>query len=224
VVPTSPDGEGKNLDRRQLGEAERLEGLWAGDFGDAYTERNRAAAEGRAAQWNDIFARSPADRVLEVGCNVGGNLAHVARHAEAWGVDINPNAVRCLIDNINVTGAAVASGRHLPFRDGWFDLVFTAGVLIHLPAVTLLDVMAEIVRCSSRWVLAAEYASEAHREEEIPYRRQRGALFRRNYGRIYLEGFPQLRLVDTWFTDEATWDRTTFWLLEKVDSWGFPQR
>lgn len=201
-----------------MSEAQRLEELWAGDFGDAYISRNSAAAEGRAPQWESILNRCPAQRVLEVGCNIGANLAHIAPRTEAWGVDINPRAIRALTATVPVAGAGIASGRSLPFRDSWFDLTFTAGVLIHQSPDALPLVMAELVRCSSKWVLAAEYMVESGgEEEEVSYRGQDGALYRRDYGKLYLARFPELSLVDSWFTNDATWDRTTFWLFRKAD-------
>jgi hypothetical protein len=36
--------------------AERLEGLWAGDFGDEYVERNIEAAAGRGEFWRKQIA------------------------------------------------------------------------------------------------------------------------------------------------------------------------
>ena len=106
-------------------------------------------------------------------------------------------------------------GRELPFRDRWFDLVFTMGVLIHQPESTLPLVMAEIVRCSRRYVLCGEYFAE--QTIEVPYRNQSGALFKRNYGRIYQELFPELRLIQRGFLgrDEG-WDDVTHWMFEKL--------
>jgi hypothetical protein len=52
----------------------RLEALWAGDFGNAYVERNAEAERGRRAFWETIVGATEPDDVLEVGANVGGNL------------------------------------------------------------------------------------------------------------------------------------------------------
>ena len=52
--------------------------------------------------------------------------------------------------------------------------------------------MDEIVRCSRRYVLCGEYRADDL--EEVPYRGQEGALFRHDYGRLYQERFPSLRL------------------------------
>jgi hypothetical protein len=75
--------------------------------------------------------------------------------------------------------------------------------------------MAEIVRCSRRYVLCGEYFAE--QTTEVPYQNQSGALFKRNYGRIYQELFPELRLIQQGFLgrDEG-WDDVTYWMFEKV--------
>jgi hypothetical protein len=111
--------------------------------------------------------------------------------------------------------ALLCPARDLPFRDHWFDLVFTMGVLIHQPESTLPLVMSEIVRCSRRFVLCGEYYAE--QTTEVPYRGQEGALFKRDYGRLYRELFPELKLVRQQFLgrDEG-WDDVTVWLFEKA--------
>lgn len=199
-----------------MAEQERLEALWSGQFGDEYTTRNADASRGRGPQWQSVLSEWPAKRLLEVGCNLGGNLAHLASETEAWGVDINPNAIAQLVRSVPVRGAGVATARDLPFRDAWFDLTMTVGVLTHQSEDALPGVMGELVRCSSRWVLVAEAASESGDTEEIHYRGHDGAYFRRDYQRLFEQQFPDVRLIRTWFNDEATWDRTTFWVFEKT--------
>jgi hypothetical protein len=104
--------------------------------------------------------------------------------------------------------------RELPFRDRLFDLVFTIGVLIHQPETTLPIVMAEIVRCSRRYVLCGEYYAE--QTIEVPYRGATKALFKRDYGRIYRELFPELRLLKQGFLSRNEgWDDVTYWVFEK---------
>lgn len=198
-------------------DANRLEALWSGDFGDGYVERNRAAGEGRDGFWKPMIARTQPRRVLEVGCNVGANLRWIAGEIGAenvWGIDVNTKALDELRRVLPVH-AIHASARALPFDDGAFDLVFTMGVLIHQSPESLPDVMREIVRVSSRWVLCGEYY--APEPTEVPYRGQTGALFKRDFGGDYLRQFPELAQVDTGFLarGDATWDDITWWLFEK---------
>lgn len=198
-------------------EAIRLEQLWAQEFGNAYVERNRAAGDSRAPFWQAILAEFPVRRVLEVGCNVGGNLRWIASFMppqQVYGVDINLKALDELHQTLAGVNAFWSPARELPFRDGWFDLVFTMGVLIHQPESTLPLVMAEIVRCSRRYVLCGEYYAE--QTTEVAYRNQSGALFKRDYGRIYQELFPELQLRQKRFLSRAEgWDDITYWLFEK---------
>ena len=74
--------------------------------------------------------------------------------------------------------------------------------------------MAEMVRCSRRWVLCGEYF--APETTEVAYRGQEGALFKRDYGRLFCEGSPELTMTDTGFLSRGDgWDDVTWWLLER---------
>ena len=202
---------------RSQGEAERLESLWAGSFGRAYVERNIRAGEGRDVFWNALLKRLKPERCLEIGCNVGGNLRWIAPALgfdAVFAVDVNREALKTLHEVLPGVNAVRAAGRDLPFRDRWFDLVFTAGVLIHQPEESLEAVMREAVRCSRKYVLCLEYFAE--QTTEVPYRGETGALFKRNYGQIYLDRFQELKLADKGYLSKAEgWDDITWWLLER---------
>jgi pseudaminic acid biosynthesis-associated methylase len=204
--------------KRDTAEATRLEDLWSGTFGDEYLARNANAGDGRGPFWADLLGRIEVRTVLEVGCNVGANLRWLApllgpEHVS--GVDINRAALDEIRRRLPGINTIVSPARELPFRDRWFDLVFTAGVLIHQPTATLPRVMGEVVRTARRYVLAIEYfAAEA---EEVSYRGQEGALFRRDYGRLYADGFPELGLVDEGrLGRDAGWDDVTWGLFERA--------
>ena len=202
--------------------AARLERLWGGEFGRAYTERNAAAvAAGRERFWRTVAKLTRPRSVLEVGCNVGANLpvfagvgAAVGEPIEVWGLDVNDTALERLRAALPRVNAVRGVARELPFRDGWFDLAFTCGVLIHQPPEALPLVMAEVVRVARRHVLAAEYFAED--QTEVPYRGQSGALFKRDFGGLYASLFPGLALVRTGFLGRADgFDDVTYWLFEK---------
>jgi pseudaminic acid biosynthesis-associated methylase len=201
--------------------ADRLEQLWAGDFGDEYVERNSEAAAGRGEFWRNQIARLGPKTALEVGCNVGANLRWLAELIgpdNVAGIDINERALEILRDHIPGIDVRRAAARALPFPDASFDLVFTMGVLIHQSPQELDHVMAEIVRCSSRYVLCGEYYAEEL--TEVPYRGQDGALFKLDFGARYSDLFPELRLVDRGFLPrvEGVWDDVTCWIFEKRPS------
>jgi len=202
----------------QTAETKRLEDLWGGDFGNAYVERNRNAPNSREPFWTQILTEFPVKRILEVGCNVGLNLqcvtAHVEPH-EVYGIDINRKALADLRKNMSEVNTVWTPARTLPFRDNYFDMVYTMGVLIHQPETTLPLVIAEIVRCSKKYVLCGEYFAEE--TTEVPYREQSGALFKRDYGKMYQELFPELQLLKQgYLTAEDGFDDVTIWLFEKV--------
>jgi spore coat polysaccharide biosynthesis protein SpsF len=198
-------------------EAQRLEKLWGSDFGNAYIDRNADTAVARAPFWNDLLNRFKVERALEVGCNIGANLRWLSEKIppiEVYGVDVNERALALMRAELPRVNAIWSPARALPFRDAWFDLVFTSGVLIHQPEATLPVVMSEINRCSSKYVLCMEYFAE--KTIEVSYRGQTGALFKRNYGQIYSEMFPELRLVEQNFLGhDLGWDDVTYWLFTK---------
>ena len=196
--------------------AERLERFWAGEFGDAYTERNRGSID-RRGFWSSLVAAHSFASALEIGCNVGENLLALSELVAAGslaGVDVNDGALAVARAALPEADLRLAAARRLPFDDRAFDLVFTAMVLIHQPDETLESVMSEIVRCSSRYVLAIEYESPDW--VDVTYRGHPGTLFKRPYGRLYLDAFPQLRAVASGFLgQDEGWDDVTWWLFEQ---------
>jgi pseudaminic acid biosynthesis-associated methylase len=203
-----------------MGEPPRtdLEYLWSGPFGDEYTERNAAADEARGPFWARLLQAYEPRSVLEVGCNLGGNLRWIVEWVDprfVVGVDVNESALARLRERDPRANALYASGLDLPFRDGAFDLVFTMGVLIHIGTDDLATAMSEIVRCSGRYVLCGEYF--AAEETPVEYRGEIGALFKRDYGSLYASRFPELELVEKGFLgrDEG-WDDVTWWLFRRA--------
>jgi spore coat polysaccharide biosynthesis protein SpsF len=198
-------------------EAKRLEALWSGDFGDDYVDRNLGAYDARAPFWTSIVERTTPSRVLEVGCNVGGNLRFIAPELEpghAYGIDINRKALTKIHEFVPDVNALLESARDLPFRDGWFDLVFSMGVLIHQPEESLPEVIREMARVSSKYLLAGEYF--AAETTEVPYRGHEGALFRRDYEAEFRKAVPGLTTVETGhLTADEGFDDITWWLFEK---------
>ncbi len=205
------------MDRQQR-ESERLEALCRGEFGDKYVDRNGDAGDRGQAFWTSVLSEFPAKRILEVGCNIGGNLqwiSKLANPADVFGVDVNQKALGIIRNRLPGVNAIQTAGRDLPFRDGFFDLTFTVGVLIHQPQETLPLVMSEIVRASRRWVLCAEYFAE--QLTEVPYRGQHGALFKLDFGGMYQRLFPSLQLRRKEFLPaSAGWDDHTVWIFEKA--------
>jgi pseudaminic acid biosynthesis-associated methylase len=191
---------------------------WQGRFGAEYTDRNAIDWRVRLPAFWEMVGGLDVRRVLEVGCNRGHNLVALRKilgdEAELAGVEPNPHA----LELARATGAAEFHGGtvyELPFADGSSDLVFTAGVLIHIPPEKLPAALAELHRCSRRYLLAVEYAAEE--ETVVPYRGHGDLLWKRDFLKEYQTHFSDLRLVRQGFWGkEHGFDRTTWWLLEKA--------
>jgi pseudaminic acid biosynthesis-associated methylase len=201
-----------------MSEAERLEQLWGGAFGDDYVDRNLQAYATRGEFWSPLMAELVPASVLEVGCNVGGNLQWIAQAIGAdkcHGIDINEKVLAALTERIPELDARFGSARELPWADRSIEFVFTQGVLIHQPEESLPVVMDEMVRVASRWVLCGEYYDDD--TTEVNYRGNEGALFRRDYGGIFAERYPNdLTLVRQGFLGKDDgWDDVTWWLFQK---------
>lgn len=196
--------------------------LWTGEFGDAYQRRNATTPDKITARtwlWHSIFERvSIPETVLEVGAGDGVNLRAIdgyvmgQRPLRLHAVEPNMAARTRLLRNFDaVDGTAQA----LPFADASIDLVFTSGVLIHIPPRDLAQACAEIHRVSRRYIVAIEYF--AAEPTEVPYRGHAGALWKRDFGAFYLDHFPDLKALGCGFAWKRTTglDDLTWWAFEK---------
>jgi pseudaminic acid biosynthesis-associated methylase len=200
-------------------DAQALEDLWAGGFGDAWIERNGRDFDARGAFWTGLLERFPARSALEVGAAHGENLRHLSRVIEPhalWGLDINQASLDAMQKVAPGVNACWGVARSLPFRDGLVDLAFTVGLLIHQPDSTLPIVMSEIVRCSRRFVFCGEY--HADEPTDVHYRDHEGVLIKRDYGRLYQELFPELALREEGYLtmEEHGFDRVTYQVFERT--------
>ena len=199
---------------------------WSGEFGDRYTERNIASAEavrGRALIWAEILSHmtgDPPKSVLEVGPNLGLNLRGLSQLAELelWGLEPNPAACKRLVADGVLPAERVFQGfgHAIPMADRSVDLAFTTGVLIHVDPSLLEATLREIHRVAAKYVFCCEYFSP--KAETIPYRGETDLLFKNDFGSLYMDMFPDLRLVDCGFFWRRTTviDDCTWWLFRKT--------
>jgi spore coat polysaccharide biosynthesis protein SpsF len=197
---------------------------WAGEFGDAYTARNassESAVRNKAKAFGQLLARmdaAPPRSILEIGCNMGTNLRALSRltDAELYGLEPNASArERLIADGVVPREAVLAgSGDKVPFA-GQVDLVFTSGVLIHVPPETFPATLDEMARLSRRWILMMEYF--APRDEALSYHGHEDLLFRRDYGHHLMSRHPGLEVVDYGFfwRHASGLDDLTWWLFRK---------
>lgn len=169
--------------------------LWRSEFGRAYTDRNDQEKPERVTTWARVLGDLAPERVLEVGCNVGWNLEYLRRLGvpDLFGIEPQAYAVELARSRNPRFGVLQGTAFELPFRDRWFDLAFTSGVLIHIAPETLGAAMDEIHRVSKRWIVAIEYDDPS--EQEIEYRGHAGALWKRDHGALWQARYPALQLV-----------------------------
>jgi len=204
---------------------------WSGEFGRDYTDRNALSlAEMEALYMSKygvnrtsmntrfIGALDRSMRILEVGSNVGNQLLCLQRmgFTSLFGVELQGYAVEISkhrTQHINIVEGAVFD---IAFKDEFFDLVFTSGVLIHIAPSDITKALQEIHRCSRRLIWGFEYFSEGY--AEVVYRGNAGLLWKTNFPQLYLDTFGDLRLVKEErfkYKDDANVD--TMFLLEKVE-------
>ena len=191
-----------------LGEG-KMAADWQGEFGKRYTARNNPSIDKRAGFFGTL-AQYEIDSVFEVGCNVGTNLEAMKRvlDCSVAGCDINNDALA----EAESRGLEVywEDAADLDHASDEYDLVFTVGLLIHLNTPELIRCMKEMNRVSNGLVMFMEYAGD---DIEVPYRGQRGALIKRDYGGIYQALFPGAVLLETGFLPkEMGFDDVTYWI------------
>lgn len=134
-------------------------------------------------------------KILEVGSNIGTQLMFLQKMGfkNLFGIDINREAVefsKSVTKNIDIIQG---SALDIPFKDKYFDLVLTAGVLIHISPANIQKVLREIYRCSKKYIWGFEYYAEKY--TEILYRGKKNLLWKANFPELYLKIFKDLKLI-----------------------------
>ena len=182
---------------------------WRGEFGRAYTDRNREESVADVnAEYEERFGTTKTAlyerflddidrdaRILEVGCNVGVQLDHLAElgFENLTGVDLQRGALEVARTRRSAPEVIEADGRWLPFADDAFDLVFTVDVLIHVPPPMIDAVMDELARCSREWIYGCEYYAPEY--TEVAFRGETGVLWKTDFAARYESG-RDLSLID----------------------------
>src|SRR3989344_2869787 len=203
---------------------------WRGIFGKDYTDRNPQTISEmenlyiknfgvRRTELNSEFLEglSKDMKILEVGCNVGTQLRVLESQGftNLTGIEVQDYAVgvaRNLSPKINFV---VGSALNLPFEDNSFDLVFTAGVLIHINPKDLDKVLREIHRVSKKYIWGYEYFSEEYKE--IDYRSNKELGWKNDFLGAYMGKFSDLNLLKEkkiYYLDDSNTDH--MFLLKKV--------
>ncbi len=186
----------------------KQEEFWQGEFGAVYTDRNSRSLDEWNAFYKDTWGISKIEmndrfigqlpkssKILEVGCNTGMQLNGLQQMGfeNLYGIELQSYAAeqaKKYTKNINII---CGSGFDLPFKDNYFEMVCTNGVLIHISPDNLPLIMGEMYRCSSKYIWGFEYFEE--KVTEINYRGHENYLWKADYASLFKKQFPDLKLV-----------------------------
>ena len=181
---------------------------WEGEFGKAYTARNLHAVEDLDESYRRLFGVSRSQmneefiggldrsmRVLEVGTNVGAQLLMLQKMGfhNLYGIEIQERAIefsRSISKGLNIIKG---SSFDIPFKDDFFDMVYTSGGLIHISPEDIEVAISEIRRCTRRYIWGFEYYNASY--AEVPYRGEKNLLWKTDFARLYMDTCGDLRLI-----------------------------
>ena len=211
------------------------EKFWSGDFGKSYTDRNsrsnmevdqayKAWYGVSRADMNEIFLGSfPRDiRILEVGCNTGMQLVSLQSMGfnSLYGIELQDYAVQRAKEYSEGINIIQGSAFDIPFKDNFFDLVFTSGVLIHIAPNNLPEIFSEMHRCSKKYIWGFEYY--APKTTSINYRGNEGFLWKADYGKLICDQFKDVALTKhqlyPYITEGEKGNVDAMYLLEKKNA------
>lgn len=207
--------------------------FWSGQFGAEYTDRNTPST---LKAWDDNYitnygiTRSEMFsqllegidkniKILEVGCNSGLQLAglQAVGFKNLYGIELQSYAVE--VSKTITKGINIIQGNafDIPFKDNYFDLVMTNGVLIHISPTDLPKAFKEIERCSKQYIMGFEYFAEEI--TDVKYRGNEGFLWKADYAQMYQEQFKNLTLLKNikypYLTEQEKGNIDNLFLLEK---------
>jgi pseudaminic acid biosynthesis-associated methylase len=202
---------------------------WNSVFGKKYTDRNALTLNGfdksyikkyritRTAMNKDFLNKMDRSiRILEVGSNIGNQLRLLQKMGFRNLYGIEPQEYATEIAKKTTKGINIIKGSafDIPFKDKYFDLVFTSGVLIHINPKDLKRAMKEICRCSKKYIWGFEYYSP--KCENINYRGNRELLWKADFPGIYRKACPGLKVSKIKFFKYIGEDNTdVMYLLKK---------
>jgi len=130
-----------------------------------------------------ISAVLGAHKILEAGCNIGNNLTSFPKEFDIHGIDMNKKAIEeakkkypsFTFKNGNISKTS--------YENSYFDLVYTRGVLIHIPKSEIENCLNEFFRISNKWIMNIEYFGNDG--EMIKWKRGDNLLWYRNMKELW---------------------------------------
>lgn len=181
---------------------------WEEEFGEGYLQRNKYNPDElnifyknrygyTKDQLNNKFLNDiPKDaKILEIGTNIGNQLFHLQSmgFTNLYGIEIQDRAINYAkhrTDNLNIIKGDALD---IPFKDGFFDLVFTHGVLIHISPNNIKQVLNEIHRVSNNYIWGLEYYAPIY--TDLEYHGKKDIMWKTNFSKLYMDNFKDLKLI-----------------------------
>ena len=177
---------------------------WSSNFGKEYTERNFLPLEEKERlhrqnlgvtrrELNQEFVGN-LDRnikILEIGSNVGYQLMFLQEmgFTNLYGIELQWYAIEKAQQQTRKLNIIQGTAFDVPYKDNYFDLVFTSGVLIHIHPDDVAKALGEIYRCSKQYIWGYEYFADEY--EMVPYRGE-NLCWRGDFAQMYLDTFSGL--------------------------------
>lgn len=183
------------------------EKFWSSKFGEEYTKRNHRSNKEldnfyvenlgipRSKINKEFLGKLKLNNILEVGCNMGNQLTLLQQQGfkNLYGLEVYDKAVELAKQTTRNLNIIHGSGFDIPFKDSYFDMVFTSGVLIHNSPKRINKLMTEIYRTSKKYIWGVEYYHPKY--INIDYRGNKNYLWKGNFAKMYLDSFPKLKLI-----------------------------
>ena len=182
--------------------------FWKKEFGDEYIKRNNSLeyadsfykkATGHTK--SEIFENSFSSlgknlKILELGCNIGINLEILKKlgFKNLYGLEINEKAIEIAKIKHPDTKFFHGSIEEFDFDNQKFDLVYTAGVLIHINPNSLEEIIKKMISLTTKYVFGLEYSSDDLKK--IQYRGNENYCWKQDFPSLFRNLYPKLITVN----------------------------
>lgn len=190
-------------------ESTQQEKIWKTKFGEEYNLRNVFDNKGlddvyvsdigitRTSMNEDFIGfLDRKARILEVGCNIGIQLVNLQEMGfeNLYGIDLQPHAVELARQRTKRINIIQGNAYDIPYKDNFFDMVFSNRVLIHLNPDNFREALKEIYRTTNRFIYGSEYFAEELKEIK-GYHGETNIAWKRDFAGEYKKLFPGLKLL-----------------------------
>ena len=181
---------------------------WNKIFGKEYTDRNKYTVSQLDKMYKKTYGITRTElnsqfigkldreiKILEIGSNIGNQLLVLQKMGFKNLFGLEPLEYAVELSKKRSIGINIIQGSafDIPFKDNYFDLVFTSGVLIHINPKDIRKAMKEIYRCTNKYIWGFEYFSEKY--QEVNYRGEKNLLWKADFPRLYIQNFSDLKLI-----------------------------